>query len=250
MRTKSTFLGALGRSLRSNMLVGLFLMVPVLITLLVLQFGLRFATDWLVARRDLVAKIGIESTFGVRLLGVCIMLAGFYILGVFARNFVGRRLYQFGDRVLAGLPVIKGVYIAVRKISESLFSQRKTFFKEVVFIQYPRVGIFSLAFVTAPAAPGLSGKLPGVPLDAPCANLFIPTTPNPTSGVFIVAPRSELIATTISVSEALTFIMSAGAVKPQAAESSDGSLLDKLEAWVKDSNRTEGETAHVGEPSV
>jgi uncharacterized membrane protein len=140
--------------------------------------------------------------------------------------------------------VIKGIYVSVRQISESLFTQRKTLFKEVVLIEYPRKGLYSLAFITARLPAALRRSMPGVPEGEECVSLFIPTTPNPTSGVLILLPRSETTPLNLPVSDALSFVMSAGAFSSGENGAPGPTLLDKLEAWLRQGDEPPpGETA-------
>ena len=134
---------------------------------------------------------------------------------------------------MARIPFIKGVYMPVRRLSESLFTQRNTLFKEVVLVQYPRKGLYSLAFLTAKVPSAIRQNMTDKDSEETCVSLFIPTTPNPTSGLLIMVPKSEVVPLTMAVTDALTFIMSAGAVSPGEEEESSPTLLDKLELWLK-----------------
>ena len=150
------------------------------------------------------------------------------------RNLFGRRLYNLSDKIMTKIPFMKGIYVSVRQISQSLFTQRKSLFKEVVLVEYPRKGLYSLAFVTAIAPESVSKIIRGRHRGKDeCISLFISTTPNPTSGVFILVPRSEVTPLDIPVSDALTFIMSAGAVAPGEEGPHSPTLLDKLEEWLR-----------------
>ena len=120
----------------------------------------------------------------------------------------------------------------MRQISEAFLAQRQTLFKEVVLIEYPRNGIFSVAFVTAPLAPELEKIVPKAK-DQAFVSLFVPTTPNPTSGLMIIAPRRDLTPLPISIAEAMKLVISAGAVYPGSDVIDDRpTLVDKLEAWI------------------
>ncbi|MFC1453445.1 DUF502 domain-containing protein [Verrucomicrobiota bacterium] len=187
----------------------------------------------------------------MRFLTLLAVLFIFYVIGLLMRNILGRRIYQLGDKLLTRIPVIKSIYVSVRQISESLFTQRKTLFKEVVLVEYPRKGLYSLAFVTATAPPRVANamnKEGGEGED--CVSVFISTTPNPTSGVFILVPKSQVIPLDMPVSDALTFIMSAGAVGPGEADTAGAAsptFLDKLEAWLKHGDEDTLEEPDSGE---
>lgn len=222
------------KSIRANILVGSFLTVPVVATILIFNFLFKLATNWLPEDAFPELKV-IWHGYPLRILTLLTIIVVFYLIGLLTRNFLGRRLYQIGDKLLSKIPLIKGIYMPVRRIGESLFTQRKTLFKEVVLVQYPRKGLYSLAFVTANVPPSIARNMVSsqTEQDEPCVSLFIPTTPNPTSGVLILAPKSEVIPVKIPVAEALTFVMSAGAVTPGTQGDATPTLLDKLEAWLK-----------------
>jgi len=221
------------KSLRANILVGGVLTIPVVATVLIFNILIKLATNWLPDS----AFPRLSKTWDgylLRFLTLIAVLVLFYIIGLVARNFLGRRLYSFGDRVLGRIPLIRNIYVTVRQVSASLFTQRKSLFKEVVLIQYPRKGLYSLAFITAPAPEQITQVIRegSHNSNAACVSVFIATTPNPTSGVFILVPRSDTVPLQISVPDALTFIMSAGAVHPGQTGDSQPTLLDKLEAWL------------------
>lgn len=225
------------KSIRTNILMGIFLTIPVATTIIIFNFLFKLATDWLVEKE--IFKRAVESgsqKFLLRLLTLLAIIVTFYLVGLLTRNILGRRLYRIGDRIMAGTPLIKGIYISVRQISESLFTQRKTLFKEVVMVQYPRKGLYSIAFVTATVPSSLSRNMTAEDREETCVSLFIPTTPNPTSGILILVPKSRVTPLSMPVADALTFVMSAGAVPPGEQGNAAPTLLDKLESWLKHSD--------------
>jgi uncharacterized membrane protein len=234
---------------RNNMLVGLFLTVPVVVTIVIFNVLFKFATNWSQGFFPHLREFW--NGYLLRVLTLLSVLLVFYFIGLLTRNFLGRRLYRLGDHVLASIPLVRTIYVSIRQISQSLFTQRKTLFKEVVLVQYPRKGLYSLAFVTAAAPRRLAARLAAGHTDEPCVSLFIATTPNPTSGVFILAPRSEIIPLDIPVTDALTFIMSAGAVAPGEEEApGKATLLDRLEEWLRHSGEPPSEPANATETTT
>jgi uncharacterized membrane protein len=220
-------------TIRANILVGFFLIVPVVATILIFNFVFKLTTNWLPEAAFPELRTILHG-YPLRVLTLVAIVIFFYLVGLLTRNILGKRLYQLGEKILLRIPFVKGIYVPVRQISESLFTQRKTLFKEVVLIEYPRKGLYSLAFVTAAAPPVVARHMVGSQTqDEPCVSLFISTTPNPTSGVFILVPKSETIPLDMPVSDALTFIMSAGAVAPGAPGDTTPTLLDKLESWLR-----------------
>ena len=231
------------KSIRSNILVGLFLTVPIVATILIFKFLFGLATNWLPLTILPTLRTTWHGNLLLKALTILSIVIAFYLAGLLIRNFFGRRLYQLGDKLLEKIPLIRGIYVSVRQISESLFTQRNTLFQEVVLIQYPRKGLYSLAFVTANAPPSVAKVINKGKDSDPCISLFISTTPNPTSGVFILVPRSEVTPLNISVPDALTFIMSAGAVSPGSDEDTRPTLLDKLESWLTHGDNVPAETS-------
>lgn len=228
------------KALKVNVLFGFFLIVPIAVTILIFNFLFKIATNWM--PDPLIASLGLPD-YTVRIVTLLILICALYLAGLLIRNIFGRRLYQLGDKILTSLPFIKSVYIPVRQITESLFTQRNSLFKEVVLFEYPRTGLWSIAFVTAIVPKTIKRNITDA--DDEFLTLFIPTTPNPTSGLIVLAKRSDVKILTIPVQDALTYVMSAGAVSPgNTADSRRPTLLDKLEEWL-----THGEAADTEQAS-
>lgn len=214
------------RSIRNNTLVGLFLVTPIAVTGFIVNMLFRFTTNFL--PRPLRES---EQAPLFRVLALLAVLLVLFFIGLLVRNMLGRKLYQVGDRLLTRIPIINKIYIAVRQISESILAQRETIFNEVVLVEYPRRGLFSLGFVTAPVPPNIEQTLQqqGQPEITHVA-IFIPTTPNPTSGLFILADRREVITLPLSITDAMKLVVSGGAVFPDGSVAGrQPSLLDKLD---------------------
>lgn len=233
------------KSIRANILTGFFLAIPIVTTIAIFNFLFKLATSWLPEALFPEIRDSWHGDMILRCITLAALVIAFYMVGLLTRNFFGRRLYQVGDRLLTRIPLIKSIYISVRQISQSLFTQRKTLFKEVVLVQYPRKGLYSLAFVTATAPLVVARHMSDGNQDSECVSLFISTTPNPTSGVFILVPRTEVIPLNMPVSDALTFIMSAGAVSPGEEGHASPTLLDKLEEWLRHGDNTPQEESHA-----
>lgn len=233
----------LGRVVRNNIVVGLMLVAPIVITAVIIHFLIKLVannaltkllTDMIFplypeAFRDAATKFMLSQ-----IIAVTLVLIALFLIGFFVRSYFGRRLYRVAEKLLVRIPVFNKIYIQVRHISETIFSQRQTMFKEVVLVEYPRKGIRSVAFVTSTVPPGFQRQagLPPVS-DEKHVALFIPTTPNPTSGLLIFVPRADCTVLPINVSEAMQLIISAGAVYPGEGEVDDRpTLLDKLEQWI------------------
>ena len=221
------------KRLRNNILVGLLLVTPIVVTAFVVNWLFTFITNRVLVFLPKQMREG-EQEMLWRFASLFLVLLVMFLVGVLARNFLGRKLYQEGDRVLGRIPVVKSIYVGTRQVIESLIQQRRTLFQEVVLIQYPRPGLFALGFVTAIVPPSQKTNMPTAFQVEECLSIFIPTTPNPTSGWFCIAPRSQVIKLGMTSGEAMKLIMSGGAVYPDSSTQQKGtppSLLDLLHEW-------------------
>jgi uncharacterized membrane protein len=134
-----------------------------------------------------------------------------WVTGVVVTNLFGRRLYRLGELILSRIPFVRSVYSAVKQVTETLFSGTGKSFRKVCLVEYPRHGLWSLAFMTGDGAPEIKDRT-----GRDVANIFIPTTPNPTSGFFLMVPRDEVIELTMSVDDGLKMLISVGVVMPGA----------------------------------
>jgi uncharacterized membrane protein len=224
--------GKIAKSIRSNILVGLILVTPVVITIFIVNALFRFVTKWVIAfvPPHLLKEYPALLFQAAALVLVIVM---FFFVGLFVRNFIGHKLYRLGDMVLGRIPIFNKIYLSIRQISEALVDQSQSLFKEVVLLEYPRKGIYSMGFVTAQVPRSMTSMLPAPHTDKDMIAIFIPTTPNPTSGLFIFAPRAELISLPISITDAMKLVISGGAVFPGVGPiDSRPTLLDKLENWL------------------
>ncbi len=194
--------------LRTWVLSGLLVLVPLGITLWVL--------DWAVSLLDQTLLIlpktwQPDRLLGIHIpgLGVLLALAILLIVGAAASNFVGRRLVEGWNQLLHRIPVVRSIYSGVKQVSDTLFSEKGNAFRTAVLVQWPRPGMWTIAFVT-----GVPGGDAGYHLGADYLTVYVPTTPNPTSGFFVMLPRDECVELNMSVDEALKYIVSMGVVAP------------------------------------
>ncbi len=232
-----------GRVFRNNLVVGLVLVAPLFITAYIVYFLTRIIsqnwltkllTDYTFSLLPQALKDGTVRFVLSQIIAILLLVLALFLIGFFVRSFFGRRLYGLAERILISIPVINKIYIQVRHVSETIFSQRETMFQEVVLVEYPRKGVRSVAFVTSSVPKGFLHHFPSKP-DHPegLVALFVPTTPNPTSGMMIFVPRSDVIVLPISIAEAMKLVVSAGAVYPGDDSIDDRpTLLDKLEQWI------------------
>ena len=202
--------------MRKYFIAGLLVWLPLAVTIWVLQAVLGLldgAFGWLLTGSKVVlpmaAHAPIEWLRTIPGLGVLVMLLGLFITGVFATNIVGQWWLSRGNRLLVRIPIVKSIYSSVKQVSDTLFSSSGNAFREAVLVQYPRSGSWTIAFVT-----GKPGGEAAEHLSGDYLSLYVPTTPNPTSGFFLMVPRSDVIELRMSVDEALKYIISMGVVAP------------------------------------
>jgi uncharacterized membrane protein len=141
--------------------------------------------------------------------GILIVIAVILATGIVAANFAGQWWIRLWDQIIARIPIVKSIYSSVKQVSGTLFSSKGNAFRKAVLIPYPRNGSWAIAFLTGNPAEEIAGKLSGEHI-----NVFLPTTPNPTSGFFMIVPRADVIELDIGVEEALKHIVSMGSVAP------------------------------------
>ncbi len=195
-------------SLRKWLLAGLLVILPVVVTLWVLE--------WIVSTLDKTLLILPTAWHPDKLLGVHIpgfgallALAILLVLGALASNFVGNKLLTWWHSLLNRIPVVRSIYSGVKQVSDTLFSSNGNAFREAVLVQYPHAGSWTIAFVTGRPASEVAAHLDGEHL-----SLYVPTTPNPTSGFFLIMARSQVRPLQMSVDQALKYIISMGVVAP------------------------------------
>lgn len=142
-------------------------------------------------------------------LGVVVMLALMLLTGMFVTNMFGQWWVRQWDALLQRIPIVKSIYSSVKQVSDTLFSSNGNAFREAVLVQYPHAGSWTIAFVTGRPGGEVAGQLPGEHV-----SLYVPTTPNPTSGFFLMMPRTAVRPLQMSVDEALKYIISMGVVAP------------------------------------
>jgi uncharacterized membrane protein len=155
------------------------------------------------------AADNLERLRDVPFLGVAMLVLGLLLTGIFAANMVGQWWLRQSGRVISRIPIVKSIYKSVKQVSDTLFSSNGNAFREAVLVQYPRQGSWTIAFVTGRPGGEVAEHLAG-----DFVSVYVPTTPNPTSGFFLMMPRADLLHLRMSVDEALKYVISMGVVGP------------------------------------
>lgn len=151
--------------------------------------------------------------FGIPGLGLITSVLTMTLIGYLTAGFLGNAVVRIGERVIEGLPVLRGIYSAVKQIFETMLKKQSSAFREVVLIQYPRPEAWAIGFITGEVAGEIQGATPGDSI-----NIFLPTTPNPTSGFLLFLPKEDAKKLTMTVEEGLKMVVSGGIVTPGAAD--------------------------------
>jgi uncharacterized membrane protein len=187
--------------LRRYFFTGLIVLLPVVITAFVL-WQLFFALDDILG--GFVETYWDRSVPGV---GLVALIALVMVIGAIASNIIGRRLIGAGERLLARVPLISWIYRTTKQLFSTILGERSKSFRKVVLVSYPRKGTYSVAFLTSESPTAFEGKLGGS-----FVTVFLPTTPNPTSGILLVVPADEVVPLDMTVDEGLRLVISAGAL--------------------------------------
>ena len=201
--------------LRTYFLTGLLIVVPIGIS----AWFLHLIIDWTDNKLTLLPPVLHPNSylpFPVPGLGLILTLISIFIVGVVTTNFIGKAFVSLGERVVDKIPLIRSIYILVKQVMETIFSQDKEGFKRVVLIEYPRKGLYSIAFVTGVARGEVQAKTSDT-----LVNVFIPTTPNPTSGFLIMVPEEDTIPLKMDVEAAFKLVISGGMVTEEMKELKD-----------------------------
>ena len=194
--------------MRKYFITGLLVLVPLAITLWVLNLIISTLDQSLLL---LPPQWRPELLLGFNLPGVgtILTLVIIFITGLITRNFIGNRLVMLWELLLQRIPVVSSIYSSVKQVSDTLFSSSGNAFRKALLVQYPRVGVWTIAFQTGVPGGDVKNHLSG-----DYVSVYVPTTPNPTSGFFLMLKREDTIELNMSVDEALKYIVSMGVVAP------------------------------------
>lgn len=195
--------------LRKYFITGLLILVPLAITLWVIQSVIGVMDQSLLL---LPIEWRPESLFGKHIPGIgsVLTLLIIFVTGLLAKNFIGNYVFRVWEAILNRIPIVNSIYSSVKQVSDTLFLPNGNAFRTAVLVQYPREGTWTIAFVTGTPSQAAQEHLKG-----DYVNIYVPTTPNPTSGFFLMLPKSDVIELEMSVDVALKHIVSMGVVAPE-----------------------------------
>lgn len=188
---------------KRTILAGIFTIVPLALTGYILVFMFRFLDS---VSAPILNIIG----FHIPGLGILLTILSVYLLGVIIRNVLGKRLFSWGEKIVLAIPLVSTIYKTIKQFINAFSGTADgKNFQKVIFLQYPRVGVWTLAFVTGESVDANSVEY---------YHIFVPTTPNPTSGFFIIIPKRETMLTEMTVEEGIKMVISGGLIAPPENE--------------------------------
>ncbi len=197
------------KMMRKYFITGLLVLVPLAITLWVLNLIIGTMDQSLLL---LPERWRPQALFGFAIpgLGTILTLLVIFLTGLATRNFVGNQVVLMWESILIRIPVVKSIYSSVKQVSDTLFSSSGNAFRKAVLVQYPRAGSWTIGFLTGTPGGDVRNHLQG-----DYVSVYVPTTPNPTSGFFLMMPREDAIELDMTVDAALKYIVSMGVVTPE-----------------------------------
>ncbi|MEY4283496.1 MAG: DUF502 domain-containing protein [Betaproteobacteria bacterium] len=206
-------------ALRKHLFAGLLVWLPLVVTAWVLIWLINLFDTLYLAILNTLLEVSpdhwrqyVDYISHIHGLGVVLAVVVLITTGALVSNVVGRWFLSRWNELLERIPIVKTIYKSVKKVSDTLFSSNGNAFRQALLVQYPRQGVWTIAFQTGTPVPSLRPHLPD-----DCISVYVPTTPNPTSGFFLIMPRSDVIELSMSVDEALTHVISMGAVAADAS---------------------------------
>ncbi|MGH1377198.1 MAG: DUF502 domain-containing protein [Alphaproteobacteria bacterium] len=202
--------------LRGYLFAGIVVTAPISITIYLTYVFLTFVDSKVTG---LLPQDWYDALYGATTfpgIGLVISITGFILIGWFATNFLGRLIIRISEYLVDRMPVVRTLYSAIKQIFETIMASQSTAFREVVMLEYPRKGVWSIGFITGKS----EGQIQSM-TEAETMNVFVPTTPNPTSGYLLFVPRDELKFLDMSVEEGVKLVVSAGIITPEEYSKED-----------------------------
>ena len=197
------------KRLRTHFLTGLVVLTPVVVTAYVF-WQLFFKIDGLLS--GLLTKWGFYDLIGHRIPGIGFVTLVLLVIftGMLTRNIIGKKFIEVGDRIMIRIPIFNRIYTAIQQISQAFLTEKRTVFRKAVLVEYPRKGIYAIGFLTSESKGEVQERT-----ESDMCNVFLPTTPNPTSGFLLLIPKGEVTPLDMTIEEALKLVISGGTVLPE-----------------------------------
>jgi uncharacterized membrane protein len=202
--------------LRGSFLTGLVVIAPIGLTLWLIWTVAGWVDSWVLPFVPVWLRPDQYVGLSIRGIGVLVFLIFTILVGWMAKGIIGKSLIRWGESLVEGLPVVRSVYKGLKQIAETVFAQSDTSFDKACLVEYPRKGIWAIAFISTSAKGEIDRK---VPVDQSKTAVFLPTTPNPTSGFLLFLPKADVIELDMSVEDAAKLVISAGLVYPNGQTS-------------------------------
>jgi uncharacterized membrane protein len=216
---------AAGARLRNYFLTGLVIAGPLAVTAWIVWWFINTIDSWVTPLIPTVLRPDRYLPFHMPGVGVVVALVGLTLLGFLAANLAGRTLIRLGEAILDRMPVVRGIYKSVKQIFETIFSQSGTSFRRVGLVEFPAKGNWSVVFISSPPGGTVLDNLPG----DEHLGVFLPCSPNPTTGFFFYLPAREVVEIPMTPDDAAKLIMSAGLIQPE--------VQAKLTAFAEETKR-------------
>ena len=205
--------GNLKRRLRNIFITGILITVPVAFTLFILNFLLDIldglVVPWFI-KTLIDFGVRIPEDFHVPGLGLILIVLLIFVVGVLTKSFLGAKLVQLGEMIVNRIPIVRSIYTGAKQVVTTIAHADTKAFRKVVMVEFPRKGIYSVGFITGTT----KGEVQEI-TEEKLVNVFVPTTPNPTSGFLVFLPNDDIIELTMTVEEGIKFIISVGIVTPE-----------------------------------
>lgn len=192
------------KTVRRIFITGLLVLIPIVGTISLIV--------WLFNIVDSIFRVPVEKIIGFRIIGIGFILtiSIIFATGVFATNYLGKEFIHLIEKMMSRIPLVNTIYLSIKKLIDAFCMKQKGDFKSTVLVQYPSKGIYTIGFITADAPNEVSEKV-----GEKMKSIFVPTTPNPTSGMFIMVPTKDIIPLDISVESAIKLVVSGGILLPE-----------------------------------
>lgn len=199
-------------ALRKYFISGVLVWLPIVVTIFTLRFLVNVVDG---GYNAIPERFRLDVLLGVHIPGLgfiitCVMIT---LTGMLVRNWLGKKLVALSDKIIGKIPLVRTIYLGIKQILETIFNSKGKAFRKVLLVEYPRKGLWSIAFQTGEGSDDINRCITGSSNEE-VVSLFIPTTPNPTSGFLMLAPKKDVIELNISVDQALKFVISLGVVQP------------------------------------